>query len=71
MPDDLSGDQISLLGDNARPLVDLQDSMTDDLATLIRKGYAEADDGQTGSPYRITGKGIAFLSERGAGLNEA
>jgi len=71
MSDELSNNQISLLcniGDNARPLTD---AMKSDLEILIRQGYAELVQDQLASPYRLTAKGIAFLSERGVGLNEA
>ena len=71
MPDELSNNQISLLcniGDNARPLTD---AMRSDLEPLIRQGYAELVQDQPASPYRLMAKGIALLSKRGAGLNEA
>ena len=42
-----------------------------DLETLLRKGYVEAADDQSVSPYRLTAKGTEFISKRGAGLNEA
>jgi hypothetical protein len=74
MSDELSNEQISLLcniGDNARPLTHLHDAMKSDLELLIRQGYAELAQDQPASPYRLTAKGTAFLSERGAGLNEA
>jgi hypothetical protein len=74
MPDDLSDDQISLLcniSDKARFVLGPQDTMRSDLETLLRGGYAEVADDQSASPYQLTAKGIAFLSERGAGLNEA
>jgi len=74
MPDELSDDQISLLcniGDKARPLSNLQGTMKSDLETLLRDGYAEAAYDQSVSPYRLTAKGIAVLSQRGVGLNEA
>jgi hypothetical protein len=73
MPDELSADQISLLcniTDEARALADPQD-LTSDLAILLSEGYVEAADDQSVSPYRLTAKGSAFLSVRGAGLNEA
>jgi hypothetical protein len=74
MSEELSDNQISLLcdiGDNARPLAHVHDARKSDLETLIRQGYAELVQDQLASPYRLTAKGIAFLSERGAGLNEA
>ena len=74
MSEELSNDQISLLcdiGDNARPLAHLHDARNSDLQMLVRRGYAELVHDQPTSPYRLTAKGIAFLSERGAGLNEA
>jgi hypothetical protein len=74
MSDELSDDQIYLLsniGDKARSVPGPKDAMTSDLEALLREGYAEADDDQPVSLYRLTAKGIAFLSKRGAGLNEA
>jgi hypothetical protein len=74
MSEELSNNQISLLcdiGDNARPLTHLHDARKSDLEALVRQGYAELLHDQLASPYRLTAKGIAFLSERGAGLNEA
>jgi hypothetical protein len=71
MSEELSNNQISLLcniGDSARPLTD---AMKSDLEPLIRQGYAELVQDQPASPYRLTAKGIALLSKRAAGLNEA
>jgi hypothetical protein len=45
--------------------------MKSDLEILIRQGYAELVQDELASPYRLTAHGIAFLSERGVGLNEA
>jgi hypothetical protein len=74
MSDELSNNQISLLcdiGDKAWPLPHGHDAMKSDLETLICQGYAELVHDHPASPYRLTAKGLAFLSERGAGLNEA
>ncbi len=74
MSSELSKDQISILcniGDKARPLLDLQDVRGSDLEILFRQGYVEATKDRCVSSYRLTVKGNAFLSERGAGLNEA
>jgi hypothetical protein len=71
MSDELSDDQIALLcaiGDQALPQRHASGS---DLETLLGRGYAELTSGNPASSYRLTAKGIAFLSERGAGLNEA
>ena len=71
MTDELTSDQISLLcdiGDEALPQLDASKS---DLDTLLERGYAEQVNDNPASSYRLTAKGIAFLSERGAGLNEA
>ena len=74
MPDELSDDQISLLcniGDKARSTPGPQDTMRSDLEMLLTKGYVEAADDQSVSPYRLTAKGMELISKRGAGLNEA
>jgi hypothetical protein len=74
MSDELSNSQISLLcdmADKAWTSLDLHDAMKADTETLIRLGYAELGHDQPASPYRLTAKGIEFLSKRGAGLNEA
>ena len=74
MSEELSNNQISLLCDivdNARPLAHLDGTRKSDLETLVGQGYAELVHDQLASPYRLTAKGVAFLSERGAGLNEA
>jgi hypothetical protein len=42
-----------------------------DLERLISGGYVEATEGHPGSAFKLTAKGIKFLGERGAGLNEA
>jgi len=42
-----------------------------DLARLLTAGYAQPTGDHPGSAYELTAKGVAFLGERGAGLNEA
>lgn len=68
--------QIALMCDIGQTTdVDAQDA--GDLAALMGEGFVEAE---TAAPaasrpgprgYRLTRKGETFLSERGAGLNEA
>ena len=72
MSDELTDDQISLLCaiGEANPL-DLADDRKRDLERLISGGYAEPTESNPESGYRLTARGIAFLGERGAGLNEA
>ena len=42
-----------------------------DLERLIAEGYVQPTAGHPGSAFELTAKAIAFLGERGAGLNEA
>jgi hypothetical protein len=45
-----------------------------DLERLLADGYADPANRPTGGPdpaFRLTAKGSTFLSQRGAGLNEA
>ena len=72
MSDDLTNSQIALLC--AIEEHDHSNSTSDqkrDLARLISGGYAQPTADHPGSAYALTAKGIAFLGERGAGLNEA
>jgi hypothetical protein len=72
MPDDLSDAQIALLCDiEEHDLSKLIGDKKRDLEQLLLAGYAELRDGHPGSTLKLTAKGMAFLSERGAGLNEA
>ena len=42
-----------------------------DLEALMSGGYVRPAGAHPGSAYQLTGKGVEFLGERGAGLNEA
>lgn len=42
-----------------------------DVERLLHASYVEATQDHPASPLQLTAKGIAYLSERGAGLNEA
>ena len=42
-----------------------------DLERLIAEGYVQPTADHPGSAFELTAKAIAFLGERGAGLNEA
>jgi hypothetical protein len=72
MSDDLTDSQISLLcdieeHDHAKSSIDGKR----DLERLIAKGYVQPTSDHPGSAFELTAKAIAFLGERGAGLNEA
>jgi hypothetical protein len=72
MADDLTDDQIALLCDIGEyGQADQPDSRKRDLERLISGGYAEPTKGHPGSAFKLTAKGVRFLGERGAGLNEA
>jgi hypothetical protein len=72
MPDELSDAQIALLCDiEEHDLSKLIGDKKRDLEQLLLAGYAEPAKGDRASPLKLTAKGMAFLSERGAGLNEA
>ena len=73
MPDDdLTDDEIALLCaiGEADPSK-LTGNQTRDLERLIARGYVEPTDDHPGSAFKPTAKGMDFLGERGAGLNEA
>ena len=71
MSDDVSDAQISLLCDiEEHHLSKVTGDKKRDLEQLLLAGYAEPMKGDPGSTLKLTAKGIAFLSERGAGLNE-
>jgi hypothetical protein len=68
MSDDLTDTQIALLcaieeHDPAKSASDLEG--------LIAGGYVRPTSKRSGSAFELTAKAIAFLGERGAGLNEA
>jgi hypothetical protein len=72
MSGDLTNDEITLLceiGEHGlfKPVAD----KGHDLGRLLSGGYVEPKEGHTDSTLQLTAKGLAFLGERGAGLNEA
>jgi hypothetical protein len=72
MSDDLTNSQIALLC--AIEEHDHSKSSSDqkrDLEALMSGGYVRPTADHPGSEYQLTAKGVAFLGERGAGLNEA
>ncbi len=72
MSEDLTDDQIALLC--AIGEFDLSKLTADkkrDLERLISGGYVEPTERHPGSAFKLTAKALAFLGERGAGLNEA
>ena len=70
--DDLTDTQISLLCDIEEhdPAKSSSDAKRD-LERLIAERYVQPTSDHPGSAYKLTAKAIAFLGERGAGLNEA
>lgn len=72
MPD-LSNQQIAILSDIGQSqLPELNAEKARDLDLLLKDGYAAPADGDhPGVKYKLTGKGVQFLTERGAGLNES
>jgi hypothetical protein len=73
MPDDeLTDDEIALLCaiGEADP-TKLTGNQTRDLERLIEGGYVAPVDDNPASAFKPTTKGMEFLGERGAGLNEA
>ncbi len=42
-----------------------------DLERLVSGGFVERANNRPGSAYQPTAKGVAYVTERGAGLNEA
>ena len=72
MSEDLTVDQIALLCEiGESDLPKLTEDKKRDLEGLISRGYAEPTESHSGSAFRLTAKALAFLGERGAGLNEA
>ena len=72
MSDDLTNTQIALLcaiGEHD-PSKSTHDEQSD-LERLLARGYVEPAPGRPGSAFKLTAKGVAFLGNRGAGLNEA
>ena len=72
MSNDLTDSQISLLCDIEEhdPAKSSSDAKRD-LERLIAEGYVQPTADHPGSAFELTAKAIAFLGERGAGLNEA
>jgi len=72
MSDDLTNSQVALLCDIEEhdPLEATVDQKRD-LERLLYAGYVEPREGDPGSAFKLTAKGMVFLGERGAGLNEA
>jgi hypothetical protein len=71
MSSDLSDSQIALLCDIEDH--DVSKAPADkrrDLEQLISWGYVEPGHGDRAAAFRLTAKGVDFLGERGAGLNE-
>jgi hypothetical protein len=70
--DDLTDSQISLLCDIEEhdPTKSSSDAKRD-LERLIAEGYVQPTADHPGSTFELTAKAVAFLGERGAGLNEA
>jgi hypothetical protein len=72
MSDDLTNSQVALLC--AIEEHDHSNSSNDqkrDLEALMSGGYVQATRNHPGSAFELTAKAVAFLGERGAGLNEA
>jgi hypothetical protein len=68
MSEDLTGDQIALLCDvEQHDLFELAAQKRPDLERLISGCYVEPVE----SHLKVTAKGMKFLGERGAGLDEA
>jgi hypothetical protein len=72
MSNNLTDSQISLLCDIEEhdPAKSSNDAKRD-LERLIAAGYVQPTADHPGSAFALTAKAIAFLGERGAGLNEA
>ena len=72
MPDDLTDSQVALLCDIGEfdPL-QLTSDQKRDLELLLTAGYVAPTATHPGSAFIVTAKGMQFLGERGAGLNEA
>jgi hypothetical protein len=72
MSNDLTDSQIALLCGIGE--YDHSESASDkkrDLERLISGGYVRPTADHPGSVFELTAKAVAFLGERGAGLNEA
>jgi hypothetical protein len=72
MFDDLTDSQIALLCDIEEHDESRSSSeQKRDLERLISRGYVQPTADHPGSAFELTATAIAFLGERGAGLNEA
>ncbi len=72
MSDDLTDTQIALLcAIEGHDPASSSDDQKHDLEQLIAAGHVQPTADHPGSAFELTAKGIAFLGERGAGLNEA
>jgi hypothetical protein len=78
MFDDLTNSQIALLCDIGEfKLPELTSDQKRDLERLVTGGYAEPTasveptESHVGSAFTLTAKGLEFLGQRGATLNEA
>ncbi len=72
MSEDLTDHQIALLCSIGEfDLSNLTEDKKRDLERLISGGYVEPTESHPGSAFKLTAKALAFLGERGAGLNEA
>ena len=72
MAEELSDAQVALLCDIGEyDLAKASEAQKRDLESLLSRGFVEPGGNSPGSPYKLTGKGAAFLTNRGAGLNEA
>jgi hypothetical protein len=72
MSDDLTDSQIALICaiEEHDPAQSSSDEKRD-LERLIAEGYVQPTAEHPGAALELTAKAIAFLGERGAGLNEA
>ncbi len=72
MSDDLTNSQMALLCDIAEyDLEKATDEQKRDLHRLLSDGYVEPSEGRPRASFQPTSKGMNYLGERGAGLNEA
>jgi hypothetical protein len=72
MLNDLTDSQIALLCDIGEFNQDkASEEQKRDLERLLAEGFVEEAKGGVGTLYALSSKGGEFLSERGAGLNEA
>ena len=71
MAEELTDSQIELLCEiEEHDPTTLTGEKRRDLERLLSGGYIEPMKSSPGPAFRLTGKGNAFLAERGAGLNE-